>query len=161
MGTQRPDFTAGRPSARGIFFSGGGVHRSGKQRHVQSCLGEVTISQRQGKRLNLAAHTQVSPALQKCCLRLCAQSSYQQAEANLKTVMGLSIGHSCLHRLVGRVELPPDESTESAEAGSIDGGKIRVRPCKDGPGQWLNDKAVRLHQGVCAAFFQDNQALEA
>jgi hypothetical protein len=110
--------------------------------------------------LNLAAHTQVSPALQKCCLRLCAQSSYQQAEANLKSVMGLSIGHSCLHRLVGRVELPPDESIETVEAASIDGGKIRVRSLNGGPGQWLDYKAVRLHQGVCAAFFQNNQALQ-
>jgi hypothetical protein len=153
VGTQRPNLTSGRPSPRGIFFSGGG-----KQRHIQSGLGAITLSHYQGKRLNLAAHTRVSPALQKCCLR--AQSSYQQAEANLKTVMGLSIGHSCLHRLVGRVELPPDVSLETVEAASIDGGKIRVRPVNGGPGQWLDYKAVRLHQGVCAAFFQDHQALQ-
>jgi hypothetical protein len=75
--------------------------------------------------------------------------------------MGLNIGHSSLHRLVTRVELPPDESLETVEAASIDGGKIRVRPVNGGPGQWLDYKAVRLHQGVCAAFFQDHQALKA
>ena len=160
MGAEGPNPTASRTSSGRIFFSGGGQHRSGKSRHVQSCLGTLTISQRQGKRLKLPAHSQISPALQKCCLRLCAQSSYQQAEANLKTVMGLSIGHSSLHRLVGRVELTPDDAHHPAEAASIDGGKIRLRNPTGGPGQWREYKAVRLHQGVCVAFFQQAQALE-
>jgi len=38
--------------------------------------------------------------------------------------MGISVGHSTLHRLVGRVELPLAENTTESEEISIDGGKL-------------------------------------
>ena len=66
----------------------------------------MEISQKQGKKLGLRSKTQMSPGLEKCCLRLCAKSSYEQAENDLKTLMGISIGGSSLHRLVQKIELP-------------------------------------------------------
>lgn len=118
------------------------------------------MSQKQGKRLGLKAKRQLSPALEKCCLRLCAQASFQQAEENVATVMGLKVGHSSLHRLVEKEELPAAQQSCPAEAVSIDGGKVRVRCEESGRGEWRDYKAVRLHQGNCAAFFQDPQALQ-
>lgn len=120
----------------------------------------MRLSQTQGQRLGLKAKRQLSPALEKCCLRLCAQASFQQAEQTVKTVMGLKVGHSRLHRLVHQEELPASDGTHPAAAVSIDGGKVRVRSEATGRGEWRDYKAVRLHQGVCAAFFQAPEDLQ-
>lgn len=127
---------------------------------MNSCLGTVALSQTQGKRLGLKAKRQLSPALEKCCLRLCAQGSFQHAEQNVETLMGLKVSHSSLHRLVQKEEIPAGRGTHPADAVSIDGGKVRVRGEETGRGEWRDYKAVRLHQGECAAFFQDSHALQ-
>ncbi|NJL02086.1 MAG: hypothetical protein HC910_16555 [Spirulinaceae cyanobacterium SM2_1_0] len=44
---------------------------------------------------------------------------------------------------------------------SVDGGKVRLRTPSPGACEWRDYKAVRLHDSVCAASFQDNQALIA
>lgn len=127
---------------------------------MTSCLGKVSVSQKQGKRLGLKPRRQFGPALEKCCLRLSAQSSYQQAQENIKTVMGLKVGHSSLQRLVEKEELPTAHATGVVEAASIDGGKVRVRSEDTGKGEWRDYKAVSLHQGKCAAFFQAPEELQ-
>lgn len=139
-------------------MSEGGQKRGGKQRGVKSCLGEVKISQKQGKKLGLRNKTQLSPGLEKCSLRLCAKNSYEQAEADVKILMGIEIGHSSLHRLVQKVELPEPQAEQKVSALSVDGGKVRLRA--EGKGEWRDYKAVSLHGSVCAAFFQDPQALQ-
>lgn len=121
-------------------------------------MGEVTISQKQGKQLGLRSKTQISPVLEKCSLRLCAKTSYEQAEADVKTLMGIEIGHSSLHRLVQKVGLPESQSEEKVSALSVDGGKIRLRT--EGQGEWRDYKAVSLHGSVCEAFFQAPEALQ-
>ncbi len=98
--------------------------------------------------------------LEICALRLCAQSSYQQAEANFQTLIGVTVGHSCLHRVVQQASLAPAAAPETVDTVSIDGGKIRVRGASGGPGEWRDYKAVKLHESVCAAFFQDPDALQ-
>lgn len=57
-------------------------------------------------------------------MRACAKTSFQQAQEDILTFMGISVGHSTLHRLVGRVELPLAENTTESEEISIDGGKL-------------------------------------
>jgi hypothetical protein len=74
--------------------------------------------------------------------------------------MGISVGHSTLHRLVGRVELPLAESTKESEEISIDGGKICLRGEEQEGGQWRDYKLISLHGGVCEAFFQDPLGLQ-
>lgn len=118
------------------------------------------MSHRQGKRLGLRANTRLSPVLETCALRLCAQSSYQQAENNFKTLMGIEVGHSCLHRWVQQVPLPNAKALDPVESASIDGGKIRLRCATGGKGEWRDYKAVSLHESQCAAFFQDPDALQ-
>lgn len=123
-------------------------------------MGLVEISQKQGKKLGLRSKTQISPALEKCCLRLCAKSSYGQAENDLKTVMGISIAGSSLHRLVQKVELPAGQGETTVSALSVDGGKVRLRSEETGKGEWRDYKAVSLHGSVCEAFFQEPVALQ-
>lgn len=123
-------------------------------------MGKVKISQRQGKKLGLRSRSQISPGLEKCSLRLCAKSSYQQAEEDAKVLMGMEIGHSSLHRMVQGVELPETQAEHKVSALSVDGGKIRLRAQKGGKGEWRDYKAVSLHDSVCAAFFQDLERLQ-
>ena len=148
------------PQIGEFFFSEGGEKRSGKQRSVKTCLGLVEISQKQGKKLGLRSKTQISPGLEKCCLRLCAKNSYEQAENDLKTLMGISIGGSSLHRLVQKIELPAGQGETQVSALSVDGGKIRLRSEETGKGEWRDYKAVSLHESICEAFFQEPVALE-
>ncbi len=100
------------------------------------------MSHKQGKKLKLRDKTQLSPGLEKCCLRLSAQNSDQKTAENLKTLMGIEEGHSSLHRLVQKIKLPAAEAQKSVSAASIDGGKIGVRSPETGKGEWRDYKAV-------------------
>jgi hypothetical protein len=122
----------------------------------------VKISQKQGKRLGLRSKTQISPGLEKGSLRLCAKNSYEQAEADVRVLMGIEIGHSSLHRLVQKVALPASQAEHKVSALSVDGGKIRLRSAAKGKGkgEWRDYKAVSLHDSVCEAFFQDAEGLQ-
>lgn len=148
------------PKLGEIFLSEGGLRTSGKKkRKVKSIIGDVEVSRKQGQRLGLRGKSPISPALKKCCLRVCANTSYQQSEADLRELMGLQVGHSTLHRLVQRVELPPAIADTPSEGVSVDGGKICLRGEVEKGGQWRDYKLVSLHGTVCEAFFQDPEAL--
>ncbi len=63
-----------------VFVEDGGTNQ-GKPRQVKSCLGVLKLKSQQTQRLGLRSHSQLSPLLEKCCLRLSANESYQNAEA--------------------------------------------------------------------------------
>ena len=84
-------------------------------------MGEVKISQKQGEKLGLKPKTPISPVLEKCALRVCAKNSYKNASEDLKTLMGISVGHSTLHRIVQKAEIEPSQSEEKVAAVSVDG----------------------------------------
>lgn len=42
---------------------------------------------------------------------------------------------------------------------SVNGGKVRLRTVKGEPSQWRDYKAVAVHEQLCAAWFQENEAL--
>jgi hypothetical protein len=98
--------------------------------------------------------------MEKCCLRLCAQNSYEQAEKNLTVLMGVAVGHSNLHRLVQKTVLPASQTEKTVAAASFDGGKIRVQSQDSRVGQWQDYKAVSLQDSNCEAFFQMPEALQ-
>lgn len=142
-------------------MSEGGEKRSGNKRTIKTLVGEVEISQKQARRLGVAPKTPLSPALEKCCLRACAKTSYQQAEEDIREFMGIKVGHSSLHRLVQRMELPLAQSEESGISGvSIDGGKICLRGEEETGGQWRDYKLVSGHNDICEAFFQEPEKLQ-
>ncbi len=95
-------------------------------------MGELPITEKQAKKLEVKPRTQMSPMLEK---------STQQ-------------------RLVHRYafeELPSNPEVEVEEM-SIDGGKVRLRTAKGKALIWRDYKAVSFHQLGGAAFFQDNSA---
>ena len=73
--------------------------------------------------------------------------------------MGIKVGHSSLHRLVERTELPLAQAQSESAGVSIDGGKICLRGEEKEGGQWRDYKLVSLHGNVCEAFFQDPEGL--
>ena len=53
-------------------------------------MGQLTISRKQADALGIEPYTRHSPLLEKCCLLLSANESYQNAENDLLLLTGLS-----------------------------------------------------------------------
>ena len=52
----------------------------------------------------MKAYSQFSPLMEKCCLLISANESYQMAEKDLEIFTGVKVSHSTLQRLVKRQE---------------------------------------------------------
>lgn len=114
---------------------------------------------KQAERLGLKPYSQLSPLLEKCCLRLSANESYQNAEAEIEALTGMKVGHSTQQRLVNRQELPLPSAKQGISEISVDGGKVRLRGEPKAGSYWRDYKAVRLQGIYYGAFFDDNQSL--
>ena len=122
-------------------------------------MGSLSITKKQAKRLGLDPYQRRSPLLERCCLILSANSSYQRAENDLKILTGISISHSSLQRKVQRHSVDfPDVKQKLTEV-SLDGGKVRIRREKGGKCYWKEYKTARLQGIYYGAFFQDNLSL--
>jgi hypothetical protein len=103
--------------------------------------------------------TQVSPYLEKCCLLVSANASYERSAQDISVLTGMEISRGSQQRLVHRqvFELPKVEQPVAEM--SLDGGKVRLRTPLGEPCRWQDYKAVNLHELCQEAFFQDNSAL--
>lgn len=100
-----------------------------------------------------------SPYLEKCCLLLSANESYQRAEEDIEILTGIKVPHSTQQRMVHRQEFELPEIELETEEISIDGGKVRLRTPQGQACQWRDYKAVNLEQQGVGGFFQDNDNL--
>jgi archaellum component FlaC len=122
--------------------------KQGRTRTLKSCVGNLTITKKQADALGIEPYTRHSPLLEKCCLLLSANESYQNAENDLLLLTGLKVGHSTQQRKVGQIELPIPDVKQKVSEVSIDGGKIRLRSEIEGQSsQWEEYKTARL-QGI-------------
>jgi len=119
----------------------------------------IKLKSQQTQRLGLRSHSQLSPLLEKCCLRLSANESYQNAEAEIEALTGVKVSHSTQARLVNRQELPLPQAKQAVSEVSVDGGKVRLRGAKGEGSHWRDYKAVRLQGIYYNALLQDNQSL--
>ncbi len=126
---------------------------------MKSCVGVLKLKAKQAQRLGLKPRSQLSPLLEKCCLRLSANESYQSAEAEIEALTGVKVGHSTQHRLVLQQDLPLPQAKQAVSEVSVDGGKVRLRGARGEGSHWRDYKAVRLQSLYYAAFFHDNQSL--
>lgn len=122
-------------------------------------MGELRITEKQAQKLEIKAHSQLSPQLEKCCLLLSANASYARAEEDIEVLTGIKVSHSTHQRLVHQGQIPEQIATEEIEAISIDGGKARIRTEKGDACVWRDYKAVNLDTKVVGAFFQENEEL--
>ncbi|EGJ32198.1 hypothetical protein LYNGBM3L_27500 [Moorena producens 3L] len=125
----------------------------GKTRTIKSCLGKLKITKKQADALGIQPYTRHSPLLEKCCLLLSANESYQDAEQDLYLLTGLQVGHSTHHwpkatlreRKVNQIELTLPDLKQGLSEVSVDGGKIRLRTETLGePSSWKEYKTARL-----------------
>ena len=119
----------------------------------------MRVQRTEARKLGLKPREQLSPVMEKCSLAACGKSSYQEAAEDIKLMTGIAVGHSSLHRLVQRSEIPSPESERPVGELSVDGGKVRLRTPEPGACEWRDYKAVSLHDSLCNAYFQENGAL--
>jgi len=80
----------------------------------------------------------LSPQIEKSCLLLSANVSYENAAIDLKELTGIEVGHSTQERLVHRKKWTIKSATKIVQALSIDGGKARIRTPEPGKNGWLD-----------------------
>jgi hypothetical protein len=118
----------------------------------------LSLSEKQAQILNVKAYTRWSPYLEKCCLLLSANESYERAAEDVQVLTGVRVSHSTQQRLVHRQTFELPQAEQAVDEMSVDGG-IRLRTPKGQPGEWRDYIGVNLHQCCVGAFFQDNANL--
>jgi hypothetical protein len=91
---------------------------------LKSCLGKLRLTEEQAKRLDVKAQTQMSPHLEKCCLRVSANVSYQRAAEDVAYLTGMVVPAKTQQRLVHRQDFEPPKVDVPVEEVSVDGGKV-------------------------------------
>ena len=119
------------------------------------------MSEKQARLLDLKAYTQWSPYLEKCCLLLSANVSYERAAEDIQVLTGMAVSHSTQQRLVHRQTFELPDLSQAVEEMSLDGGKVRLRTPQGEPSEWRDYKGVHLHDRCVGAFFQANASLVA
>lgn len=117
----------------------------------------LPLKSTQVERLGLAAYQRLSPMLEKCCLRLSANESYQKAESEVEALMGVKVNHSTFQRLVQRSAVEFPTARQKVSQVSVDGGKVRVRtPVKGQKCDWFEYKSARVEELFYGATFRAN-----
>ena len=96
----------------------------------------MTITEQQAQRLAVKSRTRWSPYLEKCCLLLSANESYQRAEEDIQVLTGIKVSHGTQQRMVHRQTFELLKVDNSVSEISIDGGKIRLRTPLGQACQW-------------------------
>lgn len=117
------------------------------------------MSEKQAQLLDVKAYTRWSPYLEKCCLVLSANESYERAAEDIEVLTGVKVSHSTQQRLVHRQTFDLPQAEQAVDEMSLDGGKVRLRTPKGQPSEWRDYKGVNLHECCVGAFFQDNASL--
>jgi hypothetical protein len=65
-------------------------------------MGRLSLSEQQGRRLGLKARTVWSPHLERCCLLLSANESFEHTAEDIAVLTGIGIYKSTQQRLVHR-----------------------------------------------------------
>ena len=125
----------------------------GRRRRLKSLVGTLEIRQSQAEQLGVQAYSRLSSGLEQASLRLSANESFQDAEADIAALTGMTVGHSTQQRLVGRQSFESVEAKQGVSEVSIDGGKVRLRDLIDSASPWRDYKAVRVQGIYYSAFF--------
>jgi hypothetical protein len=133
--------------------------KAGRTRQIKTVVGELTISEKQAKILKVTPRKRLSPAIEKSCLLLSANVSYENAARDFKELTGIEVGHSTQQRLGHRKEWKVTGAWKTVLALSVDGGKARIRTPEKEPNGYMDYKAIKLHGIACGAWFQENNEL--
>lgn len=132
---------------------------TGRKRLIKTCVGELIVSEKQARKLKIKPRVRLSPQIEKSCLLLSANISYENAARDFRELTGIEVSHSTQQRLVHRTQWTVKSAMGTILALSVDGGKARIRTPEKGPNGWLDYKAITLHGSMCGAWFQENEEL--
>ena len=120
----------------------------------------MCITSQQAERLEVKAGSQLSPMLERCCLRVSANVSYQRTSEDIELFTGMRVSAKTQQRLVQRQSFETPVLKEAVEEVSIDGGTVRLIVEAGEQPQWKQYKAVHLAPlKIHGAWLEDNQAL--
>lgn len=118
------------------------------------------MTSEQAQRLEVKPHSQLSPMLERCCLRVSANVSYAHAAQDIELFTGMQVSAKTQQRLVQRQSFEPPVASESVAEVSVDGGTVRLIVEPGQPPLWKQYKAVHLApMPIHAAWLEDNSAL--
>ncbi|ERN40652.1 hypothetical protein KR51_00028250, partial [Rubidibacter lacunae KORDI 51-2] len=127
---------------------------------MKSILGSLTLTSEQAQRLQLKPRSQLSPLLERCCLRVSANVSYQHTAEDIELLTGIPVSAKTQHRLVHRQSFPAPQASAPVTEASLDGGTVRLVVKPGQPPRWKQYKAAYLGPGkLYGAWFDDNAAL--
>ena len=93
-------------------------------------------------------------------MRASANVSYKDAAKDIQHYTGMKVSERTQQRIVHRYKFPLEESLETIEEMSLDGGKIRFRTQKKGEGShWKDYKAICTNGTEKKAWFGENDEL--
>jgi hypothetical protein len=124
-----------------------------------SIVGKIKITTSQAEKLQLGSRKRRSPYLEKCCLLIASNQSYQRGEEDLEKLTGIKVSHSTLQRMVVKEEWSEIEVSEEIEEISLDGGMVRLRTPLKESSEWREYKAININNHLNLAFFKDNESL--
>ncbi|MBO1351316.1 MAG: hypothetical protein EBE86_029925 [Hormoscilla sp. GUM202] len=78
-------------------------------------MGKISITSKQAAYFEVKPYSQWSPYLEKCCLLLSANSSYEHASEDLKVLTGISVSRGTQQRLVQRHDFEFPTVSEAIE----------------------------------------------
>lgn len=122
-------------------------------------IGTIKITSKQADKLGVKKGTNHSECLEKSCLLIASNQSYQRGEEDLEKLTGIKVSHSTLQRMVNKQEWPEIEVSEEIEEMSLDGGMVRLRTPLKEASEWREYKAININNQLNLAFFKDNESL--
>jgi hypothetical protein len=114
--------------------------------------------------LQVKAGSQISPMLERCCLRVSANVSYQRTAEDIELFTGMRVSAKTQQRLVQRQSFEPpclEEEVEEVEEVSIDGGTVRLIVQPGEEPRWKQYKAVHLSPEKIHGAWLDEQPFSA
>jgi len=120
----------------------------------------LPLTSEQMQRLQVKPHSQLSPILERCCLRVSANVSYRHAAEDVALFTGIQVSAKTQQRLVQRQEFETPLVSEPVSEASLDGGMVRLVAPPGEASAWKQYKAVRLQPvELQAAWLEDNAAV--
>lgn len=98
---------------------------AGRKRTIDTILERLSVSEKPAPILNVKAYTRWSPYLEKCCLWLSANESYERAAEDIQVLTGVRVSQSTQQRLVHRQTFELPQVEQAVDEMSVDGGKVR------------------------------------
>lgn len=111
------------------------------------------------EQLQVNPYTQISGYLEKFCLLVSANNSYERTAEDVAVLTGMSVSRSTQQRLVHRHRFECEVVNGSVDTVSIEGGKVRLRTPLGQESLWNDYKAVTLRGLSIQAYFRQNEDL--